>query len=142
MVVEKEVPKELKIEFVKKLLSIFISLNFILYLLLFAFVFSSLYLDLFVALKKTLDSLIIIFGIEGGVLIFLGLITKEGDYSFMIQRKPREYYYLQKPPEEDNIMSLLDKPEIFNKMVRFTKKVFIYGGLSLVVLSIVYYFFF
>ncbi|MEQ9716516.1 MAG: hypothetical protein ABGF52_13445, partial [Candidatus Asgardarchaeum sp.] len=110
MVVEKEVPKELKIEFVKKLLSIFISLNFILYLLLFAFVFSSLYLDLFVALKKTLDSLIIIFGIEGGVLIFLGLITKEGDYSFMIQRKPREYYYLQKPPEEDNIMSLLDKP--------------------------------
>lgn len=140
MIVEKGVPKELKIEFLKKLLSIFVSLNFILYLLLFTFVFSSLYLDLFVALKETLDALIIIFGIEGGVLIFLGLITKEGDYSFMVQRKPREYYYLQKLSGEDNIMSLLDRPEIFNKMVIFTKKVFIYGGLSLIVLSIVYFF--
>ncbi|MGQ4832445.1 MAG: hypothetical protein ACP6IS_00945 [Candidatus Asgardarchaeia archaeon] len=129
------VPKELKIEFTKRLAQIFIIGNLVLYFLLFALFYSLLYTNLLIALIKTINGLIWALLIEGLFFIILGIVTKNKDYSFMITPKRRSPLSFK---EEKSVMDLLDDPEIFNGMVIFTKQLLIYVGLLLVVVATLY----
>ena len=130
-----QAPKELKIEFIKRLGQIFVIGNIVVYFLLFALVYSLWYTNLLTALIKTIDGLIWVLLIEGIIFLIIGLVTKNEDYSFMITPRASP---IRITKEEKNIMDLLDDPAIFNEMVRFTKRLLILAGICLIIFSSAY----